>query len=336
MTAKNPSAELMQLANAFRISRAVHVVAELGIGDLLKDGPRKAEELAAETNTHPRALYRVLRTLAAVGVFHEGNDRNFSLTEVGQCLRSDAQNPVYDWAKFVGRPYAWQTWAELLQSVRTGESVFRHVHGCEAFEYRARHPEENLLYDRAQAEISRGVSEAVAKSYDFSAFKQIIDVGGGQGGLLIRVLQVWDRLRGVLFDQPQVVANAGKALAAAGVLDRCEIVGGSFFDSIPAGSDGYMMKAILHNWDDEPSISILRNIRKAMRPDGKLLIVERVVGGPNEDLEAKLSDLQMMVALGGLERTLEEFTELFDASGFRIERVIPTGTRYSIIECLPV
>jgi len=335
MTAKNPSAELMQLVNAFRASRAVHVVAELGIADLLKDGPRKAEELAAATSTHPRALYRILRTLAAVGVFHEGSERTFSLTEVGQCLRSDAPDPVYAWTRFVGRPYSWQTWGELLQSVRTGESVFRHVHGCEAFEYRARHPEENLLYDRAQAEISRGISDAVAKSYDFSAFKRVVDVGGGQGGLLVRVLQVWENLRGVLFDQPQVVANADKVLAAAGVLDRCEIVGGSFFDSIPAGADGYLMKAIVHNWDDEASIRVLRNIREAMRPDGKLLIVERVVGGPNEDLEAKLSDLQMMVALGGLERTLEEFTGLFDASGFRLARVVPTGTRYGIIECIP-
>ncbi len=335
MTAKNPSAELMHLANAFRISRAVHIVAELGIGDLLKDGARGADDLAAATDTHPRALYRILRTLAAVGVFHEDNDRRFSLTDVGECLRTDAPGSVADWARYIGRPYVWQNWGHLMHSARTGKSVFKHVQGVEAWEYRASHPDENLIFDRAMAEVSHGVSDAVAKSYDFCAFETMVDVGGGQGALLARVLQSCPKLKGILFDQPQVVANAGKLMQNAGVIDRCEMVGGSFFDKIPAGSDGYMMKAILHDWDDEPSVEILKGIRAAIRPDGKLLIVDRVLGGPNEDPEAKLSDLHMLVSLSGQERTREEFEKLFAVSGFKLKRVLPTGTRYSVVECVP-
>jgi SAM-dependent methyltransferase len=326
----------MGLANAFRISRAVHIVAELGIGDLLKDGPRNAADLAAATDMHPRALYRILRTLAAVGVFHEDNDRHFSLTEMGKCLRSDVPDSVLDWTRYIGRPYVWANWGQLMHATRTGKSVFEHVHGVEAWEYRANHPDENLIFDRAMAEISRGVSEGIANGYDFCAFETMVDVGGGQGALLARVLQNCPKLKGVLFDQPQVVANAGKLMQNAGVQDRCEMVGGSFFDKVPAGYDGYMMKAILHDWDDEPSIEILKRIREAIRPNGKLLVVDRVLGGPNEDPEAKLSDLHMLVSLSGLERTRAEFEELFDASGFKLQKVFPTGTRYSVIEGSPV
>jgi predicted transcriptional regulator len=335
MASRLTAARMMELANAFRTSRAIHLVAELGIADLLKHGPLSSAELAAQTNTNPHALHRVLRALAAVGVFHEGQDRRFSLTEVGESLRSDAPNSVLDWAKYIGRPYIWQTWTEFLYSVRNRKSAFEHVHGCEAWDYRARHPEENLSFDRAMTEVSRAVADAVVRTYDFSAFKQIVDVGGGHGILLIRILQSNEHLRGILFDQPQVVAGAREPLEAAGVLSRCELASGSFFDAIPAGADAYMMKAIIHDWDDEHSIAILKRIREAIPPSGKLLVLERVLGGPNEDPEAKLSDLHMLVVLGGQERSREEFAKLFDASGFRLDRVVPAG-RYSVIEGSPV
>ena len=337
MAEQNPSADLMRLVNGYQVSQAIHVVATLGIADLLTDGPRTSDDLAAVAEVHPRALYRVLRALAAVGVFHEGEGGSFSLTPMGEGLRSDATGPVGPWAAFIGRPYYWQAWAHLRHSVRTGESAFPHVHGgADVWECRARHLEEGAIFDRAMTGLSRGVADALVSAYDFSRFGRVVDVAGGQGALLVAILAAHPGMHGVLFDQPHVVSGAGEVLRAAGVGDRCEVVGGSFFEVVPGGGDAYLLKAILHDWDDVGSTAILHACRRAMRPQAKLLVLERVIGLPNEGPDAKFSDLNMLVAPGGQERTGDEFATLFAAAGFRLGSVLQTGTRLSVIEGVPI
>lgn len=335
MAAPTPSAELLRLVNGYQVSQAIHVAATLGIADLLRDGPRASDDLATATRTHPASLYRVLRALAAVGVFHEDEGRRFSLTAMGECLRSDAADPVGPWAAYVGRPYVWQAWAHLLHGVRTGENAFRHVHGVDAWEYRSRHPEEGAVFDRAMTGLSRRLAEAVVAAYDFARFGRVVDVGGGHGAMLAAILAAHPRMRGVLFDQPHVVAGAEAVLRAAGVAERCEVAAGSFFEAVSGGGDAYLLKAILHDWDDAASAAILKTCRRAMRPETRLLVLERVVAPPNEVPEAKFSDLNMLVVPGGRERTREEFAALFAAAGFRLEAVVPTGTRLCVIEGAP-
>jgi hypothetical protein len=331
----NPAGDLMRLINGFQISQAIHVAAVLGIADRLKDGPRSAEELAAATGTHARSLYRLLRALAAVGVLHENADARFASTPMGDCLRSDAAASVASWAAFIGRPYFWQAWGHLLHSVRTGENAFRHLQGMDVWTYRAEHPEDGIAFDRAMTSLTRGVVEAVVGSYDFGPFPCVVDVGGGQGALLAAILGAHRGMRGILFDLPPVVAKAGDLLRQAGVADRCEIVSGSFFERVPEGGDAYLLKAILHDWEDDAALAILRICRRAMRPGRRLLVLERLIGSPNEQPETKFSDLNMMVMPGGQERTREEFAALFAAAGFRLVAVTPTGTRMSVIEGLP-
>jgi hypothetical protein len=333
--ARQPFLDLMRLVNGYQVSQAIHVVATLGIADLLKDGPRTSDELATATGAHPRALYRVLRALAAAEVFHESGESRFSLTPMGECLRSDAADSVAPWAASMGRPYYWQAWGHLLHSVRTGENAFRHVHGTDVWEYRARHPEEGAIFDRAMTGLSRGIVDAVLAAYDFSSFRRVVDVGGGQGALLAGLLAAQPGMHGILFDQLHVVARAEQVMQEQGVGDRCEVVAGSFFEAVPAGGDAYILKAILHDWDDAASVVILKVCRRVTGPETKLLVLERVLGPPNEDADAKFSDLNMLVAPGGQERTRDEFAALFGAAGFRLTAVVSTGKRLSVLEGVP-
>ena len=332
---QKPSVMLKRLTDGYQVSQAIYVAATLGIADLLKDGPRDSDDLATATNTHPRTLYRLLRALASVGVFHEKSDRRFALTPLGDCLRSDAPEPVGGWAAYIGRPYYWQAWAYLVESVRTGENAFRHLHGIGNWEYRARHPEEGALFDRAMTALSRQNTESVLAVYDFGRFNRIVDVGGGQGALLAAILAHYPNVRGVLFDQPHVVSRAGRLLGHAGVADRCEIVGGDFFVTVPEGADAYAMRSILHDWEEREAVAILRACRRAIVPDGRLLVIERVVGPPNDDHDAKFSDLNMLVSPGGQERTREEYEALFAAAGFRLIQVFPTAMGTNVIEGAP-
>jgi hypothetical protein len=336
MSEESPARALMRLVNGYQVSQAIHVAATLGIADLLKEGPRASDELAAATGTHSGSLYRLLRALAAVGVFREESERRFTLTPMGQCLRADASDPVGPWAAFIGRPYVWQAWGHLLHSVRTGENAFRDLQGVDVWTYRSEHPEEGVLFDCAMTAMSRGITEAVVGAYNFGLFPCIVDIGGGHGALLAAILGAHRATRGILFDQPQVVAQAGALLREAGVAERCDVVGGSFFERVPEGGDAYLLKAILHDWDDEAALAILQTCRRAMRPGRRLLVLERLIAPPNEQPEAKFSDLTMMVSPGGQERTREEFAALFAAAGFRLVAATPTGTRLSVVEGLPV
>jgi hypothetical protein len=336
MAPQTPALDLIRLVNGYQISQAIHVAAALGIADHLAAGERTSDDLAAATGAHPPTLYRLLRALAAAGVFREGPDRRFALTPMGECLRSDAPAPVAPWAVFIGRPYLWGAWAHLLHSVRTGQNAFRHLHGTSNFEYRSRHPEEQAIFDRAMSAGSRRHSAAVLAAYDFSPFRRVVDVGGGEGALLGDILAAHPHLRGTLFDQPHVVARARPALEAAGVLGRCDIAGGSFFEAVPGGGDAYVLKYILHDWDDAAYAAILKACRRAMGPGARLLVLERLVDPPNEGADNKFNDLNMLVEPGGLERTPAEFADLFAASGFRLTRVVPTTTTpLNVIEGVP-
>lgn len=331
-----PAMALRRLVNGLQVTQAIHVAAVLGIADLLADGPRRSDDLAAATNTHPETLYRLLRALASVNVFREEEDRLFALTDLGECLRSDAPESVGGWAAFVGEPYQWQAWGALLHSVRTGENAFRHVHGIDSWTYRAQHPDLSASFDRAMTDLSRQVSVAVLAAFNLGRFARIVDVGGGNGALLSAILARNPGMRGVLFDQPHVVLGAGPNLEAAGVADRCEIVGGSFFEAIPAGGEAVILKAILHDWEDEPCIRILQTCRRAMEEGAALLVIERELGGPNQNPDTKFSDLNMLVGPMGQERTPEEYAALFAASGFRYVAFTPSVVGTGVYEGVAV
>jgi hypothetical protein len=330
---EKPAATLFRLVNGYQVSQAIHVAATLGIADLLHDGPRSAEDLAAATNTHEPSLYRLLRALASVGVFREVDGHQFELTPVGDCLRSDAPEPVGPWATLIGEAYYRQTWGHLLHSVRTGENAFRALHGMDVWTYREGRPEAGAVFDRAMTGMSRRAAEAVLAAYDFSRFSCVVDVAGGQGAFLGAILSRYPSLRGVLFDQPHVVAGSEGTLSA--LVERCQVVGGSFFDAVPEGGDAYVLKAILHDWDDEVATVILRECRKAIGASGSLLVVEQVVGAPNLEPATKFSDLNMLVMPGGRERTREEFERLFAAAGFRLVGVTPTIVGVCVVEGAP-
>jgi len=335
VTLESPTQALRRLVNGYQVTQAIHVAATLGIADLLRDGPRSSADVAAATETHAPSLHRVLRALAALGVLHEGDDGRFSLTPIGECLRSDADEPVGGWADYVGRPAHFRAWGALLHTVRTGENAFESVHGTDVWEYRARHPQDGAVFDHAMTDISRRANAHLLETYDFGGLDLVVDVGGGHGALLAAVLGAHPPIRGVVFDQPHVVAGAPEVLAAARVADRCEVVGGSFFEAVPPGGDAYMLKAILHDWEDDDAVRILRRCRAAVSEGGMVLVVERELGAPNESSAAKLSDLNMMVGPGGRERTRDEFADLLSAGGFALQRVVPTAIGLSVFEGRP-
>jgi O-methyltransferase domain/Dimerisation domain len=325
---------LLGLINGFQITQAIHVAATLRIADHLNDGARSASELAALTKSHPDTLYRLLRALAAVGVFREDEGRKFALTPMGDCLRTDSTTPLGAWAEAVGSPYYWQAWGHLLHSVQTGENAFQHLNGSDVWKFRAEHPEQGATFDRAMTQLSRGGAEAVIGAYDFSAFRHIVDVGGGHGLMLAAILRAHPHMRGTLFDQPHVVARAKSVLAERGVVERCDIVGGSFFETVPEGADAYLMRVVIHDWEDDEAIAILKVCRRAMGETAKLLLIERLIAPPNEMPAAKFADLNMLVLPGGRERTREGFSDLFASSGFELTRVFPAGT-HNVIEARP-
>jgi hypothetical protein len=315
---ESPSATLRRLVNGYQVSQALHVAATLGVADRLADGPRSSDEIAAAVGAYADSLYRVLRALAAVGVLHEEDGRRFALTPVGECLRSDADEPVGGWAAMIGRPYVWRAWDGLLDSVRTGENAFARLHGVDPWTYRTRDPEEGAIFDRAMGDLTRRAYPSTLAAIDFSRFGTVVDVGGGNGALLVALLQANPGMRGVLLDLPHAVAAAERAIAAAGLEGRCEAIARSFFDGVPDGGDAYVLRAILHDWDDDEAAAILRRVRAAARDDATLVVIERDLGPPNAVPEAKLSDLNMLVVPGGRERTIDEYGALLAAAGFRL------------------
>jgi hypothetical protein len=322
---------LRWLIDGYQVSQALYVVATLGIADQLAAGPRTSDELAVAVGAHADALYRVLRALAAVGVFTELDGAWFVLTPLGEHLRSDAEEPLGGWARFIGREYQWQAWAHLLDAVRSGTCAFKSVHGQSGWEYRSTNPKENAIFDRAMTDLSQRIRGQIVDAYDFGRHAQIVDVGGGRGALLAAILKQCPSVRGTLFDLPHVVADSHAVLAAAGVSERCDVVAGDFFAGLPEGADAYLLKTLLHDWDDADALRILLACRKASRQGASLIVVEWELGPRNSARDAKMSDLGMLVGNGGRVRSLDEHTTLLSRSGFHARQHIRMPAGYSIL-----
>jgi hypothetical protein len=318
----NDIEQLRRMVNGYQLTQAIHVAAKLKLADLLATGPRSADELAAETSMDPASLYRLMRALAAQNVFEELPDRCFALRALGELLRSDAALSLHGWAAFVGSPTHWRGWGHLLHSVQTGESGITHEVGMSTWEWRELHPEENAVFDAAMTANSRISNPVIVAAYDWSRFRTIADIAGGRGAMLSAILRKHSRVRGILFDQPHVVAGAPTLIEAEGVADRIDVVPGSFFESAPE-ADGYTMKYILHDWYDDDCVRILKTVRAAAPTDARLLVIERVIEGPNEGVIGKMSDLNMLVGPGGRERTVDEYASLFEASGWSFVNAHP-------------
>jgi hypothetical protein len=328
-----PAVVLTQMLSAPLVTQALRVVAELGVADLLTKGARSVDELAAETGTHAPSLYRFMRALASCGVFAEtGEARVFELTPMAELLRSDVEGSLRDLAIFMGADWHWQVWGDAVYSAQTGKVAWEHVHGTEVFPYFAEHAGAARVFDNAMTSLSKMVAKAVVAAYDFSSIGKLADIAGGHGSLLAAILRANPHMRGLLFDVPQVIAGARECLEAEGVSQRSELASGDFFESVPAGADAYLMKHIIHDWDDARALSILKNCYRAMPETGKLLLVEMVVPKGNEPHFGKIQDLEMLLSPGGLERTEAEFRALFDAAGFELTRIIPTASPMSVIE----
>jgi len=333
LDAPPPAAVLMQLLAGKWVSQALSVAAELGVADVLKDGARPTTDLAAAVGAHEDALYRLLRALSTVGLFHEGANRTFQLTELGQLLRSDVPGSLRGYARFVGEEHNWRAWGHLLHSVRTSEPAFDHVFGEPAFDCIAKDPKLSAMLNDAMTSISLDGARAVVAAYDFRDVRQLVDVGGGHGFLLASILKANPHLKGVVFDLPHAAEGARSLLRAEGLSDRAEVASGSFLESVPEGGDAYIMKHIIHDWDDARATVILRSCRRAIVSGGKLLVVEQLVSPPNEPHFAKLLDLEMLVlAPGGRERTVDELRKLFASAGFELTRIVPTEGPLSVVE----
>jgi hypothetical protein len=320
----------------YRVSQALHVVAVLGIADLLKDGPRHFRDLARSSKTHAGSLCRLLRLLASAGVFTEQDEGRFALTSLAQHLRRDAPDSLRTRAMFDGAQGNWGAWGNLLASIKTGRPAIERTFGKDLFGYLNDHPGEAEIFNEVMAVQTSAEARAVLDAYDFSEIGTLVDIGGGVGALLAAILHIYPSMHGILYDQPHVAADAKSRLASTGVADRCETVGGNFFESVPTGGNAYILKHILHDWDDEDCRRIIKNCRSAIAENGRLLVIE-VLNPPGDTPHyGKFVDLQMLVITkGGRERTQAEYRELFASAGFTLSRVVPTGSDVCLIEGRP-
>jgi SAM-dependent methyltransferase len=313
-------------------SISLAAAAKFGVADQLESGPKTTKDLAAVLKVHEESLYRVLRALAGVGVFHEDENRAFSQTPLSEVLRTNAKPSLRFVAATLLDNWHLGNLLGICSTVENGRPAAENLRGMGLFEYLASHPDEAAGFNKCMTDLSSGEGPAVAASYDFSRFEHIVDVAGGAGGMLGAILSSAPKLRGTLFDQPSVIEQA----KSDGLLDsfggRADMVGGDFFEGVPAGADAYIMKHIIHDWDDERATKILGNCRRAMKPGGTLLVVDRVIGPPNAPDPKKFFDVAMMLIPGGRERTEPEWNELFAKSGFRVTRIVPLPIPHSVIE----
>ena len=327
--------QMLQIISGFWISRAVYVIAKLGIPDLLKSGPKTAEELANATKMHAPSLFRLLRALSSVGVVSSQGER-FALTPLSETLVTDAPGSLrWFTVSELGQEH-YPAWGNLMHSVKTGDIAFDHYFGDDIWTYFQQNPEDAAVFNDSMTGVTAAANEEIMTRYDFSGFNKIVDVGGGHGGLITSILKKNPRAKGVLFDAPQVIDGARPKIEAAGLGDRCETVSGDFFKSVPTGGDAYVMKWIIHDWDDQKAITILRNCRNEMQSNGKLILVDCVVPETDEPHFSKFIDLNMLVMTGGKERTAKEFEKLLADAGFKLLRVISTDVPTSIVEAEPL
>jgi hypothetical protein len=328
-----PQATIMQMLLGKFVSRSLTAAAELALADHLKDGPRTAEDLARATGTNADAVYRMMRALAAVGVFRELPGRRFENNELSGVLRGDVQGSLRAMARWINEPTAWAAWGALDHSLRTGKAAAEHALGAPVFEYFAKNEATARIFNEAMTGFTAMTGRAAIEAYDFSGFARVVDVGGGHGALALLVQQRWPHLEVTVYDLPFVIEGTQEVIAAAGVAGRVRAVAGDFFEGVPAGADCYMMKHIIHDWSDEACVKILRHCREAMNPEGRVLVLDQVLTDGPEGVMGKLIDLEMLVFTpGGRERTAAEFATLFEHAGLKLNRVVPTQSPICIVE----
>jgi hypothetical protein len=324
---------LFELIAGKWISQAISVGAELGIADVLKEGPRSAAEIAKIVGVSEDAVFRLLRGLASVGLLSSEPGRRFALTASGNYLRSDVPGSLRGWARFLGHAITWRPWGELAYSVRTGKPAFNYVFGTPIFDYLAEHADAAEIFNDAMTSTSSIDANAVAQAYDFSGVRTLVDVGGGNGLLLATLLKANPHMRGILFELPHAIDGATAVLRREGVADRCDLLSGDFFRSVPEGGDAYMLKVVIHDWDDDRAVQILRNCHHVMPSQARLILVEYVLRPGDEPDFGKFVDLEMLVLnAGGRERTEPEFRDLFAKAGFELTQIVRTATPKSVIE----
>jgi hypothetical protein len=332
-TAPDPAMHVFQLATGYVISTALQLAVQVGVADHLAAGPRTARQLAAATGTHEDALYRVLRALASVGVFDEVEPRRFALTPAADILRKDAPRSIHDVVLFIADPLHMRVYADAIESLRTGKPAAEKTLGKPVFEWFAEHPEYSSTFNNAMTNMSAAIVPAVLEAYDFGDIGLLVDVAGGHGQVLRSILRKYPAMRGILMDLDHVLAGAKPYIEADGVADRCQTVAGDFFRAVPPGGDAYVMKHIIHDWDDERAAQILRSIHTAMgSKQGKVILLEGVLAPGNEPGLGKIMDLEMLLLPGGRERSAEEFRGLFDRAGFDLVRIVPTTSPVCVIE----
>jgi hypothetical protein len=324
---------LNQAALGYIVSAALNVALELGMADRLAHGPRSSADLAKDAGVSEDGLYRVLRALASAGIFEEGRARTFALNEPGRMLQQGPAS-LHDLGLWMTDPFHFRVYSEMLHSVRTGQPAVEKITGMPVFEYFARDPKLSAVFNNAMTSWSVPTVAAALAKYDFSGIRVLVDVAGGHGHVLTAVLRQYPAMRGVLFDLDHVIAGAAPLIEASGVRDRVETASGDFFKAVPPGGDAYIMKNIIHDWDDDRAIAILINIRTAFadRRDGRVLLLEAVIPPGNQPDFGKLIDLEMMLMPGGRERTADEFALLFDRAGFELARIVPTESPLSVVE----
>lgn len=313
-------------------SAAISAAAKLGVADQLESGPKTTRDLAAALKVQEEPLYRILRALAGAGIFREGENRTFSQTPLSEVLRTNATPSLRYAAAMMIDDWQFRSLQAICTTVENGRPAVDNIQGMGLFEYLGAHPDQAFRFNRGMTDLSSGDAPAVVASYDFSGFDHIVDIAGGAGGMLAAILASAPKLRGTLFDMPSVIAQAKTDGLLAQFAGRCELMSGDFFESVTEGADAYIMKHIIHDWEDSQASKILGNCRRAMKPNGKLLVVDRVIGPPNAPDPKKFFDVAMMLMPGGRERTEPEWHSLFAASGFRVTRIIPTPGPHSIIE----
>lgn len=326
---------LVALMHGFRSTQVIYVIAKLGLADHLAEGPLTAVELASAVNANPENLGRVLRLAAFYGLLAELPEGRFELTPFARPLRGDVEHSIAPTAVMLGQDH-YRAWGALLHSVTSGESAFQHVYGMPMFDYLAKHPNAQADFDAAMGAGTEVFLKSLADVYDFSKSQLLVDVGGGNGSVSAVILKRNAAMEAVIYDQPQVLEAADRYLSDAGVRARCRLVPGNFFETVPDGGDVYFLSNIIHDWDDERALRILRSCRAAMTPAAALLLLETILPEHGRPSQAAMGDVNMMVMLTGRERTEEQYRKLLAAADLRLTRVIAVSERASLIEARPL
>lgn len=329
-----PPPVLFQMATAYWVSQAIYVAAKLGVADLLQDGPQSSVSLATATGSDPSSLLRLLRALSSAGVFSRVGQDRFALNQLAEPLLSDVPGSLRAILISIGEIH-FQACCNLIYSIQTGSPAFNTVFGTTLFDYLEQNSEAAQAFHGGMTNLTSLLAHAVLMAYDFSGISSIVDIGGGEGQLLRRILQANPEMKGIIFDLPRITETASRAWGQGSIAGRLSYIQGNFFDSVPQGADAYLLCNVVHDWDDNHAVAVLRNCRKAMPTTARILLVEMIVPDTNSPSFSKLLDLNMLVMTGGQERTKAEFTALLEAAGFKVRRVIPTLAPHSIIEATP-